>query len=251
MKPLSLILWLALLLLAFLLPASAQISLTGTASLSGTVHLSVTPASGVSFSDDFNRADAATLGANWTVLAGNGMSVSNNQAIATEYDSQYDKNAAVYNTNTATVSQYAKVTINGGEAAGNGIYPQILLRVNGTNECYSIEIKPNENLIELQYYTNAAGSATVIASASTAIATNDTFAVTVSGTGNSTVWRVWINPTGLPTAADNWDGDTTPTATFTDDPAVAADTGLGVGLAVYVQLNVYCKLDDFFGGDIP
>lgn len=83
------------------------------------------------------------------------------------------------------------------------------------------------------------------------IANNDTFGVTITGTGNGTIVRVWKNPTGLPVSPSNWDGDVTPDITFTNDPASPIDTGLYIGFAGASGGGNGREVYGFFGGDCP
>jgi hypothetical protein len=244
MKRIKQLLTVACLLLAFSASAAQQSELF-------TLYTQYTPgdlpASGVTITDDFDRADSATLGANWTISVGS-IGITNNQAI--QITEGYGQILAKCATETSSVTQYGKVTLDGSQALGSGIYPQILLRVNGTAECYAVEARPNEDQIVWLVYTNTTGgNATTIASAAATVATNSTWGATISGTGTSTTIRVWIDPTNTPATADSWDGDATPTVTFTDNPANEANTGKGVGVAVYASNLGYVRLNNFTAGD--
>lgn len=242
MKRIKQLLTVACLLLAFSASAAQQSELF-------TLYTQYTPgdlpASGVSFTDDFNRADAATLGANWTVLSG---TISNQVNKASSATLNYTNMAVVYVTNTGSAVQYAKITIDGTARAGRGIYPKLILRANGTNEQYDVQFHVNEDLVKWNYLTNAAGNSTQIASVSQTVDETDTWGATVTGTSTSTTVRAWRNPTGVPTAADNWDGDTTPDVTFTDDPAVECNDGFGVGFGGAASDAADLRWEDFAGG---
>jgi hypothetical protein len=245
MKRIKQLLTVACLLLAFSATAAQQSELF-------TLYTQYTPgalpASGAAFTDDFNRADAATLGANWTVLSG---TISNQVNKASSATLDYTNMAVVYVTNTGSVNQYAKITIDGTSRAGRGIYPKIIFRANGTNEHYNLTFHVNENLVKWNYMTNAAGNSTLIASAALTIEETNTFGATIIGTGTTTILRVWREPTNLATAMDNWDGDATPDVSFTDDPAVACDSGLQVGFGGAASDAADLRWEDFAGGDIP
>src|SRR5690348_1344219 len=84
--------------------AQSAITISGGATVSGAGQLITTNsvtgggAAPQSFSDDFNRANAATLGANWTDING-GMQIASN-AGSNENTTTYD--SAVWNTSCST-----------------------------------------------------------------------------------------------------------------------------------------------------
>jgi hypothetical protein len=86
----------------------------------------------------------------------------------------------------------------------------------------------------------------LIASTALVLDDGDVVGVTVSGTGNDTVVRIWKNPTGTsPDSVSSWGSDTTPDVTFTDNPATPVDSGAYAGLLAYT----YGIADDFYFGD--
>lgn len=207
------------------------------------------PGSPTAFSDDFNRASSDTLGANWVEDLGDTDIVSD--TVASLQTASYSRVANRWTETTSTSSQYHKLTF---PTFVSENYPELLLRMNGSdNPHYAISFSVTENTVAWGRYTSSVDTASdEIASASLTVDAGDTFGVTVTGTGNDTVVRVWRNPTGLALAADSWNGDTTPDVTFTTDPgANAVDTGNQVGFGGYVGLADQVKVDDFAAGDIP
>lgn len=211
-------------------------------------------AGGQAFSDDFERA---TLGDNWTVAAGT-IGINTNQYFNPTAGS-YAANFAIYDaTALDTVSQYVKVSC---PAGSDGWYPQIMLRssVNGAAHFYAIEIDTSTDGALVWYeYEGVSGTANQITTGTLgATFIGHTVGITITGTGANTDVRLWYDPTGLPTAADNWNGDTTPTVAWTTvDPTnvggndYSVDTGNYVGLGGQFTSGTVL-LDNFFGGDIP
>lgn len=199
--------------------------------------------SGAAFSDDFS----GTL-ANWTEDAGDIVISGGRLSVNT---GGYSKISARYTgTSTNTVNQYVKLSF---PAFVDTNFPFVILRGSASgNPYYAVEFA-RSNAAQWYRYANAADSSPVAVSASTSltVSAGDTFGLTITGTGTATVIRIWRNPTGLPSAADNWNGDTTPEITWTDDPASAVNTGNQVGFGGFFGAAGQVQVDDFFGGDIP
>lgn len=200
---------------------------------------------GAAFSDDFNRADGDSLGANWTEAAGDADIASNHYRIST---GSFGMVTSVHNTATGTTTQYIKVS-----SGPDFQYPHLVLRyVDSSSGYYTLQIDGNTGGVEWYYFANAADtSGDLIGSGSLGAAvTSATIGATITGTGTSTVVMMWRNPTGLPSTSANWNGDTTPEVTLTDNPATPCDTGQKVGLGGQVGTADLTYFDDFYGGGL-
>jgi hypothetical protein len=202
------------------------------ATFSGTsVTNNSTVTSGQAFSDTFS----GTL-SNWTTESG---SWSISSGTLRQGSTGWAMDRIRYNTACSTVNQYVKYKL----LDTNGGYSGAWLRASsGATTGYYINARISEGTFTF------AGTTTAMPGG---IANGDVFGVTITGTGASTVVRVWKNPTGLPTSASNWNGDSTPDIEFTNDPSPAYDSGLYVGLAAHSNSGAGQDTDDFFGGDCP
>ncbi len=72
------------------------------------------------FTDDFNRADGAALGTDWTEAEGEGEIASSRYRIAT---GSFGEVATIHNTSTGSLTQYARFTL-----GPNNQYPWFILR---------------------------------------------------------------------------------------------------------------------------
>jgi hypothetical protein len=205
--------------------------------------------SGAAFSDNFDRTDSTDIGANWTEVTGDAAISSNRLRMQT---GAWANHWIVYSgTATNTANQYIKFTV-----ADPSNYPQVMFRyTNGSSAFYFLELEYTTNNWNWSYRSAPGGSSTQINASAIDLAgtaQGKTYGVTLCGTGTSTAVRVWENPTGLPTACDNWNGDSTPDGSFTDDPgANAVDSGSYVGLGGQSGTANDVHHDDFFGGDAP
>lgn len=185
--------------------------------------------SGISevYSDDFNRV---SLGANWTVPLGT-VGITSNQLEMQDLNGAY----AIY-TGTAIGSVDRAIYFN-----LQGIisyrYPHVVLRyTDDSSPLYTVEFSP---VYGVTWYSWDVldGTSTSIQSLSGAGLTGDeTFGITIEGTGSDTVIRIWRNVVNtVPVSFSEWDpGDTTPDYTFTNDPGGnAVDTGDYVGFGGY------------------
>jgi hypothetical protein len=202
------------------------------------------PAGSAAFSDNFDRANSASLGANWTEAAGDA-SIAGNQV---ELQSAAYAQITLAYTGTAcsTVNQYVKADTTGGQMLG------IVLRyTDASSPLYVVVFDKNEGRIDWKRYSDASTSTETVQSQAFTLDFSATYGVTITGTGASTAVRIWKNPTGLPTAADNWDGDSTPDVSFSNDPSSAVNTGSYAGLAGQQNSAASIYYNNFFGGDIP
>lgn len=204
------------------------------------------------FSDNFNRADNDSLGSDWTEVVGDTDIVSNQMSFRT---TGWDPIAVVHNTACSTVNQYMKVTFP--SPAG---YPVFILRyTNSSSHYYGIAFETLNSADAIwKHYSSTSeigAPATTIASGDVGSFTaGDSLGITITGTGNDTVIRLWKNPTAnTPISASEWDsGDTSPEVTFTTDPGTnAVDSGSYLGIHGAQSTAGTLVFDNFYGGDIP
>lgn len=196
------------------------------------------------FSDDFNRANGA-LGANWTTSAG--AADINSNAYRSNTGS-FGNVISVYNTSAGSLTQYVRVTL-----GVTNIYPWIILRyTDASSPFYAFQVTGTNGLVEWYKFPNAAGSGTLIASATMAGGdmTGQTYGISLSGTGAGTVVNAWRQITGIPSAVGNWNGDTSPDQTFGTPGANNVDTGQLVAIGGQTSLANTMTLEDFFGGGL-
>jgi hypothetical protein len=200
---------------------------------------------GAAFSDDFNRTDSDSLGANWTE-AGNDAKIAGNQFVTVT--GGFASVVAIYSgTACNTLSQYVKTTMSDG--GGINICSYYFRFTDASTEHYEVRLDANNSLFRWFHWDQIGGTATEIASVAHSFSFPLTVGIMVYGTGNDTVVDVWVGPTGLPTGDGNWNGDNTPSYSLTTDPGNPVDTGSKVGIGG--QTNVEVIHDDFFGGDVP
>jgi hypothetical protein len=150
-------------------------------------------------SDDFSTDNASR----WTEIVGTALvwNASGYYEITSATDG-----VAVYNTGTGTATHWGKVRLTAATGFGG-----LVLRSTGTaSDLYYYVASQGGGNVWL-IVGNASGWMEDMVSASMTIAQNDYIAATVTGTGTSTVVRVWKNPANAtPAAVDGWDsaGDT-------------------------------------------
>lgn len=156
--------------------------------------------------------------------------------------------------NCATVNQYQRFTLS---AFASLSFLQIIFRyTDSLSPFYVVEFDPTNITIVWQYFANLAA---FIAGTSTTIQTGtpisgwtagDTVSIVINGTGNATELNVWRNATGnAPTSASVW-GGAGPGANYTNNPAIAVDTGVVLGIAGTQNTANSTKIDTWFGGDV-
>jgi hypothetical protein len=209
----------------------------------------VAPAGGGSsaaFEDDFNRASSADLGANWTEAI-NQAEISNNDSYRIVTGS-FAVVTSIYNTSTGSTTQYIKITFAGIDVQ----YPWIVFRyTDASSGYYTIQFDGNTGSFDWLYFSSDADTTgdTIGSGTFSQDLVGDTVGFSITGTGTSTVVRGWHTPTNLPSAADNWDGDTTPNVTLNDDPAVSL-SGQKVGLGGQVSVANTVRITHFWGGGL-
>lgn len=73
-----------------------------------------------------------------------------------------------------------------------------------------------------------------------------------TGTGDSTVIRVWRAPTAnTPASYDHWDAADSPTITFTANPGTPVDSGARIGIGGYEDAANQISFNNAFWGDAP
>jgi hypothetical protein len=202
------------------------------------------------FSDDFNRADSDSLGANWTEAAGDADIFSNSYRIST---GSFGVVTSVYNTSTGSLTQYVLITM---VTAGTQ-YPWIVFRyTDASSPYYAFQLDGNNGNVSWYHYANAAASSGTQIGADVTLAggafSGQTLAMTITGTGAGTDIRLWKGVTGLPSAADTWNGDNTPDASWlaTDPAGNAVDSGMLVGIGGQQGSADANRMDNFFGGGL-
>ncbi len=200
------------------------------------------------FSDNFNRADSDSLGANWTEAANDCDIVSNQASWPTTFD--FSEKAAIYSgTACTTTTNYVKITL---DAVGVALPSVIFRYTNSSSAFYELYLDVTNQKLKWYHWTAVGGTQTLIngpAGASFTFTLPVTIGVTWTGAGNSTTVRTWLTPSAnAPTSATSWDGGAA-TVVISDDPASAVDSGGYIGMGGVS--NGTLLADDFFGGDVP
>lgn len=181
-------------------------------------------ASAATITDDFNRTNSSTLGANWTVAHGNSLEIIGNTAENSENDASYDGNFHV--TTLDTADQYVEAVI-GGVGANN--YFDLKLRrsaATSTSDGYQIAVGASNEL----YITRIDdGSGTDLATGSFSIANGDVIRGEIEG---STI-RLLINGVQRLTAMDG-----------------TYSTGAFVGIGIFDGTDTSPNFDSFEAGDL-
>jgi hypothetical protein len=204
--------------------------------------------SGATISDDFNRANSDTLGTGWTEHAGDTDIFSNTARFAT---GSFAKCLNTHSTSLGSDSGYCKMTL---VTTPSGGFPGFVFRfTDASSPYYSLDFDVGSNGIYWSYYPNVAGSGTDIGSDPTAAFTDGmTVGITWEGTGNSTVLRVWFDPSAnAPTSVSSWDGASDPADySMTDDPGTAVNSGTLVGIECFQSDADSTQVDDFYAGPL-
>jgi len=227
------------------------VTIGGKASLNGKASLATEASGGGGgFSDDFNRADGDSLGGNWTEIGD--VDIASNAANSPQTFDNNLRGAAYTATSCGSVNQYVKVTLTSNNSGGN-VAPGVLLRyTDASSPCYNVRFAIASDIARWNRLATPTptGTDAAVDNDQLTVAPGDVVGITIGGTGASTVVRIWVNPTGLPSAVDNWDGDTTPSLSLTVDPGTPVDTGNYVGICGLGSLGVL-EWDDFYGGGLP
>jgi hypothetical protein len=201
------------------------------------------------FSDDFNRANSTSLGSNWSEIEGDAEISGNElQMVTGSFGAIW---VPFTGTSCTTASQYVRITNTDIVGAD---YLRVMFRyTNPSSEFYAVQLECSSGNLEWQHFANDTASETVIATGSFGVwAEGNTLAITIIGTGTSTVVRIWRNPTGnTPDSGGTTWGGAAPGVSFTTDPADPADSGLIVGLGAVQAGASNINVENFFGGDVP
>lgn len=164
----------------------------------------------------------------------------------------------VINTNVTsggdTNAQYMRAAIN-----WNTSYPTFVLRYLDSTHGFYVVTLPYTAELHWEYFENAADTSGTQIGTTRDIkpgqdfVDGDIIGVTITGKGDNTIVRVWLNPTNpTPAAVDGWDtAEDTAITTWTDNPVVAADDGTKVGFRVIQNAANDNSFDDFYAGDPP
>lgn len=195
----------------------------------------------VAVSDTFARADNASLGASWTEEQ-NQMEIFADSCCNTTAAGAC---VSSYNTPLSTVFQYGKVQLRTVDGAGGLIFRFVDI----SSPYYHVWSNGFNGLVEWDTVGGGGGSNQT---ASLSFAEFDYLAVVVSGTGTSTEVLVWKNPTGdaPDTGGATWGGAGPTVSAFTNNPSVACDTGLKVGVKIYGNSALDRRLRNWFAGDV-
>jgi len=148
-----------------------------------------------------------------------------------------------YATATGTIDQYAKIKYTDSNSGDGGV----LLRETGASGYkYKVYYKASSSYLQWQVYNGTAWSANVGNTTTFTLNAGDTIGCTVTGTGDDTIVRAWINPVAnAPTDISSWDGESDDADyTLINNPVNPANTGLYIGISTTTSRT----FDDFYGG---
>jgi hypothetical protein len=199
--------------------------------------------------DIFNRADNTDLGANWTEDAGTALAISTNQLAGNPGGGTL---IARHNTATDSATQYVKIKLVEIGTTSHSVGVLIRSPAGTTGDSYAIEFD-GSGAANWYYYLSQAYHESIQSTAGGQFADGDTAGITVQGTGNSTVVKIWKNPTNnCPVDANNWDAvsDAADYTLDADNTHLVADTGTSVAVFVYGTAGTTLILDDFYAGGL-
>lgn len=151
-------------------------------------------------SDDFNRADNASLGANWTEIEGDLAIASNAVTIGTA------AGTAMHNTTLSTTDQYAELQITGG-FTGSGTRPILYLRSDSAaNNAYAFQFRAdNDDILLYRKIGGAFGTVINNFGSVGTYANNDYIEAEVETVAGNPVCRAFVN--GIQIGSDYTDTD--------------------------------------------
>lgn len=142
---------------------------------------------------------------------------------------------------TCTATQYVKVFLEDVALYGQPYMSGVILRGAVNFSSYYKVIFDQEN--NTVTWFDPSGD---VQSGSITVGTTDSFGITVEGSGDSTVVRIWRNPTGnSPSTVSNWGGAAD--KTFSNNPTTPCDSGRYAGIIMTQKASVHY----FYGGDVP
>jgi hypothetical protein len=148
-----------------------------------------------------------------------------------------------------TATQYLKFTLANPGSGSN--FPRVYFRyTNSSSPHYVLTFTASSGAVEWSTLASIGGTDTTIETLDHG--SSDaylTFGITIEGTGNDTVIRLWRNPVAdAPTSASVWDG-VGPQISFTANPSVPVDSGPFVGVGGVTSIAEGIRYDNVFGGD--
>lgn len=196
-----------------------------------------------SISDDFNRSDSGSLGANWTDETG-GFSIASNQAQA-ELES-FTRNTSVHVTGAGNVGHYVRIKA----TISSSAFPGVVFRYTDSSSAHYV-VDWSTTQIWWSYYPDISGTArNIINGQAITFTSGNHLGVTVIGTGAATRVRIWLNTTAsAPDAGGTtWDS-AAPDINQLVDAGPYADTGTKVGIAQWWNTpSGTATIDNFSAG---
>lgn len=191
---------------------------------------------GAAFSDNFS----GTL-ANWTQTAGSWDINTGQLRLVT---GGFGNGVITFTADTCDTTQGYMAATRGDD----GSFPRFIFRYsNDGGAHYALEIS-NSNIGWYYYATVGASPVQIGSNFGTSTGIGTVVACTWTGTGTSTVVRVWIDPgANTPTSVSDWNGAAD--HTWTDDPATPVNSGLYVAIGGSQGTGNTERWDNFFGGD--
>jgi hypothetical protein len=212
----------------------------------------------VAVSEDWNGcADALNnldCDLDWTIqTTGGDLSIESNILVAPTNNS-YTQAIATPST-TFGDDQYIGATA---VVCGNSAYPAFFFRFsNGSSSYNEVILKCNENAIDINVCpaTNMSCTSNYVGpNDQLTIDDGDEIGATVTGSGTSTIFRIWRNWTGLPSSVSNWNGASA-ALELDIDPTTVVNTGSRIGIGGYRGSFGYSLdnvvMGDFAGGGPP
>ena len=214
------------------------------------------------FSDDFNRTNAAALGANWDEDP-DLLEITSNQVA---HEGGAGDAIAKYNaTATSSSTQYVKakiVSLSDDAQTAVGV----MLRSEASANCrYFVGVQQDTGGIDVHWYSWNTWGGLIDADSATTWSAGDTLAVIVEGTGTSTRFYCWKNPTNeepldegsacTDTGQPCWDsaGDAADMILNNEAENHNCNGGTYVGVQMYSDGGQLTQgaVDDFMGGTVP
>lgn len=188
----------------------------------------------VDYTDNFDRADNASLGANWTEGAGgqgSSLAISSNQCVLTAGAGTYS--TAQYNSQVSTDNQYAFITVVS-MTGSNLRSSEVWVRKDNTaatNTNYKGEARSD---INHAIYKTIAGTETQLLASSTTWAAGEVMRLEVNGT-SLTLYKNGVAVNGAPVT----------------DSVLSGSTYRSVAMAAYIfSATEVVTLDNWGGGDL-
>lgn len=154
----------------------------------------------------------------------------------------------IYQTSVGSPNQWIKVDLT---SLSGSIYTGIVLRSDntGTGEYYNLFLRASDN-VYISKCTGTTQDTDLYGPTSWTVTDTDVIGLSVTGTGESTVFYLYKNPVGANPAA--WDDganyDNRDSHTMTGQSAYVVDTGNYIGL---LSTTNAVSFDNFSGGALP